>query len=123
MVVDNERDAVEHAPNEAELEAVVMEVVDADTPPAHALGDTTDYRQVVIAWGKKHGLTLEELLTRLADNGGIEAQQLASAIRSDPEQAAAFTAALQMPFDGEESRAALEQVHTEPYENDAPGTA
>ena len=60
-------DHVDNAQLIAENVQRVEEMLDSDSPPTHALGDTTDYRQVISAWSKKHGLSFEEMVQDARD--------------------------------------------------------
>ncbi|HEY5488434.1 MAG TPA: hypothetical protein VIK00_01235 [Candidatus Limnocylindrales bacterium] len=79
----------------------VEEMLESDSPPTEALGETTDYRQVASAWSKAHGLGLEEMVQTLEVAGGIEGQRLVDEIRRDPEAAEAFRDGLKEPLSGE----------------------
>ena len=79
----------------------VEEILESDTPPTQALGDTTDYRQVVAAWTKAHGLGFEEMVQTLETSGGSAGQRLVDEIRRDPEAEAAFRDGLNEPLSGD----------------------
>lgn len=79
----------------------VEEMLAADTPPTHALGDTTDYRQVVLAWARAHNLGFEEMVRQLETAGGPEAQRLIDDIRRDPGTEEIFREALKEPVSGD----------------------
>jgi hypothetical protein len=95
----------------------VEEMLDSDSFPTHALGETTDYRQVVSAWSKKHGLSFDEMVQALESSGGEDAQRLLDEIRRSPETEDAFRIGLDEPLSGDAPTPALdvadraEQVH------------
>jgi hypothetical protein len=72
----------------------VWALLDSPTPPAGPLGDTTDYEQIVIAWAKRQGLDMDQLLFRLERSDAPRAQQLAQDLSADPDVQMVFGAAL-----------------------------
>jgi hypothetical protein len=95
----------------------VEQMLDSDLPPTHAIGDTTDYRQVISAWSKKHGLSFEEMIQTLETSGGEEGQRLVDEIRRNPETEEAFRVGLAEPLTGDlptsvaDDAQHVEQVH------------
>ena len=101
----------------------VEEMLASDIPPTHALGDTTDYRQVISAWSKRHGLSFEEMIQTLETSGGEEGQRLLDQIRRDPETEEALRLGLAEPLAGtgptalDDPSEAVDQVVLEPPVN------
>jgi len=79
----------------------VNEMLESDSPPTHALGDTTDYRQMVAAWGKSHGLSYEEIMQALETTGSDDSQRLLDEMKRNPEAEHAFRLGLSEPLSGD----------------------
>jgi hypothetical protein len=79
----------------------VEEILNADSPPTESLGETTDYRQIALAWARAHGLSFEETLSRLEASGGMQGQRLVDEIRRDPAVEAVVREALNEPLTGD----------------------
>jgi hypothetical protein len=86
--------------DETDLEQNVEEVerlLDAETPPLAPLGTTTDYRQILLAWARRHGLTLDEALERLGADPDPVGAAWVEKINAHPESRAAMAASLVDP--------------------------
>src|SRR3954465_2514331 len=86
--------------DELELEQRVEEVehvLDSDNPPLAPLSATTDYRQILLAWARRHGLTLDEALDRLAASPDPVGAAWVEKINAHPESRAAMAASLTDP--------------------------
>ena len=106
--------------DQTENERRVEEMLESDSPPTHALGATTDYRQVAAAWGKAHGLGLEEMIQTLETTGGPDAQRLVDEIRRDPESAEAFRRGLDEPLSGDVANEIGDRLDVQPRSGTAP---
>lgn len=84
----------------ARKEQRLWQTLDAATPPTAPLGNTTDYEQVVLAWGKRQRVTIDELIHRLDETGASMARQLADDLRSDAFKRRIFEQALHGPLSG-----------------------
>jgi hypothetical protein len=83
----------------------VEDILRSDSPPTQALGPTTDYRQIALAWARAHDLDFEEFIQRLDNAGGMEPQRLVDEIRRDPAVEAIIREALTEPVAGDEPAA------------------
>ena len=105
--------------DEPELQQKVDEVeqlLDADTPPLAPLGTTTDYRQILLAWARRHGLTLDEALERLGADPDPMGAAWVEKINAHPESRAAMAASLLDPVfaaDSSEDPTTVEEMHAE----------
>jgi hypothetical protein len=86
--------------DEVDIEQKVEEVervLDAEGPPLAPLGTTTDYRQILLAWARRHHLTLDEALDRLAADPDPAGAAWVEKINAHPESRAAMAASLTDP--------------------------
>src|SRR3954470_9841160 len=84
-----------------ESERRIQEMLASDSPPTQSLGETTDYRQVVLAWARAHNLTFEEMVRQLETAGGPEAERMIDDVRRDPQIELIVREALKEPLSGD----------------------
>jgi hypothetical protein len=84
-----------------ENERRVEEMLASDSPPTQALGETTDYRQIALAWARAHDLSFEETMRQLENGGGEAGQRLVDDIRRDPEVELIVREGLNEPLTGD----------------------
>lgn len=105
--------------DEQELQHNVEEVehlLEADTPPLAPLSTTTDYRQILLAWARRHGLTLDEALERLGADPDPAGAAWVEKINAHPESRAAMAASLMdasFAADSSEDPRSVEEMPTE----------
>lgn len=85
----------------ADAERKVEEMLASDSPPTQALGETTDYRQVILAWTKAHNLGFDEMISRLEAAGTPDAQRLLDEMRRDPQIEQILREGLNEPLSGD----------------------
>jgi hypothetical protein len=86
--------------DDAELQNKVEQVervLDADSPPLEPLTTTTDYRQLLLAWARRRGLSLDEALDRLAADPDPVGRAWVDKINAHPDSKAAMAASLADP--------------------------
>jgi hypothetical protein len=86
----------------------VEQVLDGEDPPLAPLASTTDYRQLLLAWARRHGLSLDEALDRLAASPDPVGAAWVEKINAHPDSKAAMAASLADPAfaaDGSEDAA------------------
>ena len=83
-----------------ENERRVEEMLASDAPPTQALGETTDYRQIALAWARAHELSFDEMVRHLENGGGEAGQRLVDDIRRDPEMELVVREGLKEPLTG-----------------------
>jgi hypothetical protein len=109
--------------DEPDLQHNVEEVehlLDAESPPLAPLGTTTDYRQILLAWARRHGLTLDEALERLADDPDPMGAAWVEKINAHPESRAAMAASLLDPVfaaDSSEDPRSVEEMRAQETED------
>jgi hypothetical protein len=83
-----------------ENERRIEEMLASDSPPTQALGETTDYRQIALAWARAHELRFDEMVRQLETGGGEAGQSLIDEIRRDPEMELVVREGLKEPLTG-----------------------
>jgi len=78
----------------------IDEMLRSAEPPTEPLGETTNYEQVAVAWGKEHRLSLTEFIDRLEAAGGRRGRQLAQKIRQNARTLRLYDIALHSPLHG-----------------------
>ena len=91
-----------------ENERNVWRILDSPRPPHSPIGETTDYEQIAIAWGKRHHLDVGELMRRLEATPSSSARAFAVAIRNERRKREAVERALTHPLSGPEPQAPAE---------------